>query len=403
MVQIILGGVAGVVLAQVILWWIPLNLSVANRDLTGFGRKYGGYVPFLVPASVRGAADPYDAAESSTAPSAAGDGAGSGMPAKIPDYRFAEGRLDDAGSGAGPSDGKLPEKTPSSPGGEAADAPESSGQVDEADADPTGSQDPLPAASAGGPSESDDDLDLLFPDLPSTQTGQPGMDSNASASASNAAGIPPIQLEDPTADQVEGRREGQPEFPRLKNIPNIDGAELQRHIDSALATQQELDAQPMRVGAQDPNLVKEFYQSYAEAGAALVMVNPMAQELDLARDSARASLQGFSTQPERLKLIATVTPSWMKSGKSPFGILLYGTIRDVRPLGSLLEAGVETGSRQPSLVRVVTTPAAGSSWQPGTEVLVLGLMVDAPGEQLVGYDGDAKRVVVDGVHYVWSR
>jgi hypothetical protein len=52
-VQIVLGGVVGIGLAQVILWWLPANLSVENRDLTGFGRKYGGYVPFLVPASVR--------------------------------------------------------------------------------------------------------------------------------------------------------------------------------------------------------------------------------------------------------------------------------------------------------------------------------------------------------------
>lgn len=52
-VQIVLGGVVGIGLAQVILWWLPVNLSVENRDLTGLGRKYGRYVPFLVPASVR--------------------------------------------------------------------------------------------------------------------------------------------------------------------------------------------------------------------------------------------------------------------------------------------------------------------------------------------------------------
>ena len=53
LVQIVLGGVVGIALAQVILWWIPANLSVSNRDLTGLGRKYGNHVPFLVPASIR--------------------------------------------------------------------------------------------------------------------------------------------------------------------------------------------------------------------------------------------------------------------------------------------------------------------------------------------------------------
>ena len=99
-IQVVLGGVAGILLAQIILWWIPADLSIDNRDLTGVGRKYGRFVPFLVPASIRNAgvhselADSSDEKDSTVSPSKKRNGsAGARRAPAIPDFPFAESQL----------------------------------------------------------------------------------------------------------------------------------------------------------------------------------------------------------------------------------------------------------------------------------------------------------------------
>ena len=102
-VQIVLGGVVGIALAQVILWWIPANLSVSNRDLTGLGRKYGNYVPFLVPASIREEGSQQESTRIASSESPAKSSSQrpaprkpSGRKSDIPDFPFAEAHLQDS-------------------------------------------------------------------------------------------------------------------------------------------------------------------------------------------------------------------------------------------------------------------------------------------------------------------
>jgi uncharacterized protein YbaR (Trm112 family) len=51
--KIVAGGVVGLTIGQLILWWMPGNWGVNNRDPARLGRNYGQYVPWLVPASIR--------------------------------------------------------------------------------------------------------------------------------------------------------------------------------------------------------------------------------------------------------------------------------------------------------------------------------------------------------------
>ncbi|MFM2097346.1 MAG: hypothetical protein RIS70_4470, partial [Planctomycetota bacterium] len=77
------GGLAGLILAQLILWWIPGNFSPARRDFLNLAPKVAKYAPFLVPAPLQGRSDIEGTAEPTTpgtdrSPEASRDAIGNG-------------------------------------------------------------------------------------------------------------------------------------------------------------------------------------------------------------------------------------------------------------------------------------------------------------------------------------
>ena len=56
--KIVGGGVAGLFIAQMLLWWLPLDLQSSQRDPVQLGRNLSPYVPWIMPAEVRGEQPP---------------------------------------------------------------------------------------------------------------------------------------------------------------------------------------------------------------------------------------------------------------------------------------------------------------------------------------------------------
>lgn len=53
LVQTVGGGLMGLIIAQLILWWMPGGWANENRDPAGLAKKVAKYVPAIVPASLR--------------------------------------------------------------------------------------------------------------------------------------------------------------------------------------------------------------------------------------------------------------------------------------------------------------------------------------------------------------
>jgi hypothetical protein len=93
MVQTIGGGVLGLIIAQLILWWMPGKWANENRDPFGLAPKVAVYVPAIIPVSLRGATPTAqadrpgsDTSSSVTRPTTGDPNAG--LETNIPDFSF---------------------------------------------------------------------------------------------------------------------------------------------------------------------------------------------------------------------------------------------------------------------------------------------------------------------------
>ncbi|MFV1966822.1 MAG: hypothetical protein ACC628_15460 [Pirellulaceae bacterium] len=403
-VQIVAGGAAGVIMAQLILWWAPLNLSLNNRDLTGFGRKYGNYVPFLVPSSIRNAGDPDGEKEVAGSESRRLDTeafADANVPdqgSQIPDYPFAEshlqgpGSLSDAGNTGAPEEPK-PRKREGrnerqrASGGPSGAQDENAGEdqdlalPDEApqskepagDRLRAGMRVDVPSIGLASPVEN------LSPDIPPPSAGVPGMGPSESEPASDPAKVH--------------------QTPGLRNAPMVDGGDVGLRFSEALNANIALDTTEDPELAEKRRLLAEFYRSFASLGEALTFVDPRDEKVAEQMGDVDKLLQEIGEQKEKLDLVGAITPSWMDHSRLNDGVFLFGTVQSVTPQGPYHETRLKLASRDQREVVVVSMHDPGEHYQPGARIFVLGTIVEEPARKLGAYTGDATVVVLDGRHY----
>lgn len=338
LVQIILGGMAGIALSQLILWWIPVEMSVANRDLTGIGRKYGRYVPFLVPAAIRHpriAAAAHDSEHLSKGrPARSSESAGS---PEIRDFPFA----------SAPLQGEL-SRNPS---------PHTAERI----------------SSAGGP------------------TPPAGSPTSAAASGGAESAAP----SGPQGTAVPSPREERADASKAAAASSHD---LASPIAEALHATLALDASTSPDIAQRRKLAADFYRSVARLGEAMSLVDRTDRRVIEKTGEIARLLHAISGQADKLDLIETVTPSWMDNPRPHNGIILLGRVVEAKAQGPWSVIRLQLASKDERRVVVISADKGPQDYPLHAQVLVLGSLLADPQKPLPIIPSEAGSIVLAGLH-----
>jgi hypothetical protein len=371
-IKIVAGGVVGLTIGQLILWWMPGNWTLSNRDPAGIGARVGSYVPWLVPAGVRG--EPQVTwggndflAEDSRPRSVPFEIPRSGNSSPDPRAEASDGSVpndsaDDAPTGdftERERDGFLPEAIDLTPN--------DSALVDPALVDPAGDEAPLPVEDTRplddspveadfGPEESDA-ISEREAEEPLSDTA-PGVDgplpSTRATAVRQAPRFEPAQL----AAVVEEVREG------VGSWHELDAETGALTVYAALAR---------------ASMVVPFTDAaQTETRAAVTQLRRLLTEI-LGDESLR---QGVVAQ-------AVATPLGDRTGQE--GTLVLGVVDRVESRGRLFATTVqqENGDR----IDVISTVDPTGRLPLGQEVLALGIAILEPRRELIGYDGVAEPVL----------
>ncbi len=323
---VVLGGLIALPLAQLVLWWLPGGYQ---RDPFELGPKVGPYIPFLVPANLRGGA---------------GNGAADPVEPPVVANRGGNrngGNRNNTNNGGGNNGGRsLP-----LPGG-VDDTPGTGGDI----------------PGTGG-------------DVPGTGGDTPG-----------------------TGGDVPGTS-GEPEPAiGLKDRPTFTSDELGGKLLAAHAANEEFDADD---GALSQAESRAYFETLCELAEAVTLVDPEGPQLQSRRQAVRDLLASFQDHEGKLEKLGTWGAGWLGSKqRTSSGVFLTGTVKQVEPIGGLFRTEIELLGRATTTVDVITEKKPGAGVDPGSQVALLGRVLDAPAEEINGYEGSAARAVWGGLFVV---
>ncbi|NLF72241.1 MAG: hypothetical protein GX575_24670 [Candidatus Anammoximicrobium sp.] len=399
-VKIVLGGVAGLVIAQVILWWIGSAKEWPSKraDISGLAPKIAPYVPWIVPERYRGE-KPSGGAVSAPA---AGDAVAAGTPAAsapqvLPERSFVN-----------PNESASPHKSPAASG--KAKSPGAKTKKPGKSQKP-GAAEPLTAGVPGAdpfgmaapaakpdidlseiPEPETDPLAEMKLDTEAPPDDKPVADPMVSSSEEEAK-TEPTETVKPT-ETTETAETTKPPAQPLPNAPQKTAADLASAAEEA---QTVVDAWRSASEGESRERIKQSYVALAKLGETLAYC-PKRGGAEL--DAAVGLVQSLKAEDAKLNTLGIVAGGWLKaSGRDNNGVLLVGVVKQVRQQGgyNVLDVAL-AGSEQ--TVAVYGQAESGEAPALDDRLLVLGAIVQEPGANLAGYEGDAPFVIWQGL---WEK
>ena len=401
-VKVFLGGVAGLVIAQAILWWLPWTKY--RRDPFDLGPKVSSFAGWMVPAQFHdkgnkpveaGEAEPTSKNTESSPPSTDGNEFGPSA-GELPQRTFvdpnevqedtqpsqaAAGEGRDQGNGGKKQNGGAEQPAD----GSVADVGEPVAMEDAADdtqvtgisIDPLGDMN-LDADLLNMIEPSDDPIleeptadepVLEDPTLEEPTLEEPGM--------SGLGGTPPAI--DPISPALQ-----------IANAPQVSEAELREAVDQANTV---IQAWASAEDPSDQRLIAQSYQTLANLAEAVTFTDAMSIEQT---QTVADLLSSLTSEPKRLRGLKMVGPRWAAfAGREGTGIVLVGEVIDSQQEGDVYVTKLEVAEgKEPMTIYRDTDPAA--DCPPGQSIVVLGAIVDDPEDRVPGYAGDAATLIWTG-------
>ncbi len=376
-VKIVLGGVAGLAIAQVILWWLGSSQSWPKQraDMFELAPKVGRFAPWIVPERYRGAPPAGDAAGASEqdAGAVAMGSIEDRPPQGLPQRTFVDPGADSSAKSAAkiePAKAKKSsrsstKKTPGAAGIDdgfphdlggsgASEKPEIAGQV------PPSADDPL----------ADLDLDL------ETMDDRPVADPEVS---------PVMEPESDTT--VEPKPAAEP----MPNAPRTTAADLRTAVEEAQTVVEALKATPE---ADSRPLLRQAYVALAKVGETAAF---RSSSDTAALQAASDLLKNVIAEDDKLTTLGRAAGVWLKtSSRDNNGVLLLGTVKEVRQQGGYRVTELVIPGRD-GAVAVYRGGEDGDVYPSDTRLVVLGAIITSPDKDLVGYEGDGEPVVWEGL------
>ncbi len=378
-IKIVLGGVAGLAIAQVILWWVGSSQAWPKQraDMFALAPKVARFAPWIVPERYRGGQP---------------TGEATGGPEKEPigvaggDSRNAQSR-------------DLPQRSfvdPNTSGGADPDAKSNRGTAKKSSR--SGNKKSSPAASSGEGPYSTWGMGGAAPAVKPTpdQDTLPEVDDKAIEDLLDLDMPTDTPVADPDVSAVmepdsEPAGESQPSTSPLPNAPRTTEAELRTAVDEARQVVQALTA---ATEADSRSLLRQAYVALAKLGETAAYRSPAeASELQAAGDL----LKTVVAEEEKLVTLGRAAGGWLNTAaRDNNGVLLVGTVKQTRQQGSYRVVELLIPGREPPLA-VYSSAGSGAECPPDAKLVVLGAIVTNPARDLVGYEGDGEPVIWQGL------
>jgi hypothetical protein len=385
-VKIVLGGIAGLAIAQVILWWVGSSQAWPKQraDMLQLAPKVARLLPWVVPERYRSERPATDAPDAS--PFGAGAVAGTDSTTigshELPERTFVDPNADD---GAGDRQGAEP--TAKKKSRQAAGQSRSTAGKE---AEATWPDGQTPASTL--------DLDIAdMPELPNDSLDDLGFNADLLADDKPIADpvVMPVESLAPAVDpemeaaEVEAA-EVEAAAGALRKAPQITPAELRTAVEeaqtafSALKAAQEDDIRP---------LLRQTYPVLAKLGETVAFSLPAGDEWQAAGEL----LQTVLAEEEKLALLGRVGVGWLRApARDNNGVLLVGTVKQVRQQGPyhVTDLLIPGGDQ---VIAVYRAAEPGQTYPLDSQLVVFGAILSDPRSELEGYDGDADYVVWQGL------
>jgi hypothetical protein len=342
-VQVVGGGVLGLAIAQLILWWMPGQWDRANRDPLGLAETVSRHAPFLLPWQLRG--DPADTTSFGGLAKTGGPGTAGGGGLSSRDGTRSVGENGDPDASDSLADEGDPAKRDWEPLG-AATLAEGVGMTTE-----------VPNVSPR----------LDFPH-------QPPPSKAVSPSPAPAAVAAPF----------------------IRNAVPVDASELPGRLEAAEKSQLAWDSAANPTLQEKVKLLENMYLTLARLGEATVF-HPSSPD-----DPLDETMKRLARQPDKLLFLARYAARWLNEGHDREGVMLFGTVLSDVSNGKTSEMRIQLASKDQREV-IVVRPSDSTALIPAqSKILILGAIVANPRENLNGYDGTSPYVTVPGYQLVVS-
>jgi hypothetical protein len=307
--KVVAGGVVGLSIGQLILWWVIPGLQPGQRDPANLAPKLSRYVPWIIPRALR-------------------------APNEIPVSKrdFAETKSN-----------RRSDRVASAPRNENHTMPSLPQRTDNR----------VPQRGAPDPLDSPPDLD-------------------------------PGKLEDltpdsrPSGSDVNGA-------PGIANGPVIAAEEVKAALAAAQTSWNESSA------SEDLGKMRKALKHLART---ITFADASDQDIQRAAVAARRLLRDIASNSQQLeRLLATPDLSTTFPEKFP-GRIVCGTLEEMAEAGRMFRSTLHTAEGHVDVVSVVDPHR---SMNEGDRVLILGVDIQTPQQQLVGFEGDSAAVVFGGL------
>jgi hypothetical protein len=382
-VKVVGGGALGLFIAQMLLWWLPFNLSTNQRDPTSLGRNIGRYVPWLVPAQVRGDDEP--------AAASAADGGG-----RISD-KDAAALKDDSVWGQAAREQARSEKA----GGRAASRNNAQGGRGG-----RGNQQAKNNGAGNKPTTNTGLNGAALPDLAvlPESSQDPSASSQDDPFGEEESLLDPENLVDPELIDVEVPSPTKPDSPAGTSKPSgrTSGwktpgkrteADVAQAFQQASQANQAYDSAPEDTpNAEKIALANNLYASLAQLGVVLGHVD---QNRLQSLTPHLKDLNEFLTSLGENKYngLSYLASNWLSNdNRANQGVVLVGTVQAVEPIGGDYYRSRISLSGDKN-VEVIGWVAPQAEFGPGARVLILGAIVDDAGDKLIGFSGSGGQAI----------
>lgn len=362
MIKVVGGGVVGLGLAVLILWW------VAGRDPFDFGPKVSAYAPWMVPEKFRGKTDQGTDNKSDSGTSSSNNKSGNksgGLGNNVAKGNNGGKKSGTNGSGSG------------------------SGGIGAAGSTPTKPVD-KPEVLQGDPFSTPE---VKKPDDGIPDIGLPVVGPKPKETKPKETKPKETTPKDPPVDTATPKR-----FDLAKNLTAATASDLDRALKTIESANADIEiALSPAVADLSTEKKLEFSQTYynaiAKLGEVLISVDPADPEIQTAGTSVSAVLDELAKNTPKQRLLAALAERSLKAtSRANGGLCVIGTVKRIEPKGKLFEVDVELVTKNKSVVTVVASVDPNAFYKVGSRAMLLGAMVADPATNLSGYEGEAAEV-----------
>ena len=174
----------------------------------------------------------------------------------------------------------------------------------------------------------------------------------------------------------------------------VDQAERAWNVWSAASEEDSIDPQVAT------KLKESLYDRLCELGEATVFVEAAPGKVDALAERASRLMERISQDADLLPWIGNrARETWDAARRPVRGAILFGTVGKHSKRGASFVTELTLAAKKKTTVDLVSITDPSDTFKAGDRILVLGVIVDRPGDLLVGYDGEAARVVVGGLPF----